>query len=288
MSDTYNYNAGSPFGGLGGLFGGNCGNGNNGGLDLMGLLGFAIVAGVLGITPNGWGGNRGGMQGGCGGGFGGGQLGADAVAATTAALINQQQTGERVAGISTGVDAVAGLVTAQGTKLETVKDAVVNGFYANQTNLCQAFNNAAMQAVNNQNATTALLNDMRFANQQCCCDTRQLIQSSFCDLRHQMQMDKCATDALIAADGEKTRNLIRDIDTAKLREELAAAKAQISQDAQTNKILANLPRGYGYGNCGCNSCDPCCQPNACSILAKELIESSVNRIVNPTTAAAAA
>ena len=284
MSDTYNYNAGSPFGGLGGLFGGFGGNGGFGCNNIGDLIGLAFVAGIFGFGNFG-----GGWGGGWGGGFGGGQLGADAVAATTAALINQQQTGERVAGIATGVDAIAGLVTAQGTKLETVKDAVVNGFYANQTNLCQAFNNAAMQAVNNQNATTALLNDMRFANQQCCCDTRQLIQNSFCDLRHQMQMDKCATDALIAADGEKTRNLIRDIDTAKLREELAAAKAKISQDEQTNKILSGVySRPYGNGGCGCNSCDPCCQPNACSILAKELIESSVNRIVNPPTTATAA
>ena len=283
MSDTYNYNSGSPAFGMGGLFGG-CGGfgGVFGCNNLTDLIGLAFVAGIFGF------GNFGGWGGGFGGGrFGGGQLGADAYAATTAALIQQQQTGERVASIATGVDAVAGLVTAQGTKLETVKDAVVNGFYANQTQLCQAFSNQAMQAVNNQNATTALLNDMRFANAQCCCDTKQLIQSSFCDLRHQMQMDKCATDALVVAEGEKTRALIRDIDTAKLREELAAAKAQIRDDAQTSKILAGV-YSRSCGNGGCGSCDPCCQPNACNILAKEIIEAGVNRIVNtPTTAAAA-
>ena len=283
MSDTYNYNSGSPAFGMGGLFGG-CGGfgGGFGCNNLTDLIGLAFVAGIFGF------GNFGGWGGGFGGGrFGGGQLGADAYAATTAALIQQQQTGERVAGIATGVDAVAGLVTAQGTKLETVKDAVVNGFYANQTNLCQLGNNIAMQAVNNQNATTALLNDMRFASAQCCCDTKQLIQSSFCDLRHQMQMDKCATDALVVAEGEKTRALIRDIDTAKLREELAAAKAKISQDEQTNKILSGV-YSRPYGNGGCGSCDPCCQPNACNILAKEIIEAGVNRIVNPPTTATTA
>jgi hypothetical protein len=245
-------------------------------------MGYEWLIFVLFFGMWGWGGNG-------GFGFGGGRglEQATTTAAETAALVGQQQVADRVAGIATGVDAVAGLVSAQGTKLETVKDAVVNGFYANQTNLCQLGNNIAMQAVNNQNATTALLNNMRFDSAQCCCDTKQLIQSSFCDLRHQMQMDKCATDALIVADGEKTRALIRDIDTAKLREELAAAKAKIIQDEQTNKILSGV-YSRPFGGNGCGSCDPCCQPNACNILAKEIIEAGVNRIVNPPTTAAAA
>lgn len=279
MSDTYNYNAGSPFG-MGGLFGGFGGNGGFGCNNIGDLIGLAFVAGIFGFGNfgGGWGGGR----------FGGGQLGADAVAATTAALISQQNTADRVAAIGADVRQVLGQTGGLIEAVNTVGNRAQDGFANLNTSLCQMGHAQSMQSMNNYNGLTNQITEMRFSNQQCCCDTKQLIQSSFCDLRHQMQMDKCATDALIAADGEKTRSLIRDIDTAKLREELAAAKAQISQDAQTNKILANLPRGYGYGNCGCNSCDPCCQPNACSILAKELIESSVNRIVNPTTTATAA
>lgn len=270
MSDTYNYNAGSPLGGMGGLFGGFGGNGF--GNTIGEIIGLAIVAGIFGLGGNGFGGfgPRGMMPGMAGGGD---------IPSVTASLVGQQQVADRVASINTGVDAIAGLVSAQGTKLETVKDAVVNGFYANQTNLCQSFNNVSQQ-----------LNDMRFAQQQCCCETKGLIESKFCNLTHQIQSDKCETLAAIRAEGEATRSLLREMETAQLREKLAKAEAQISQDNQTAKIAALMQAQYGRpyanSNCGCDPC--CCQPNACNILAKEIIEAGVNRIVNPTTTAAAA
>lgn len=283
MSDTYNYNSGSPAFGMGGLFGG-CGGfgGGFGCNNLTDLIGLAFVAGIFGF------GNFGGWGGGFGGGrFGGGQLGADAYAATTAALISQQNTADRVAAIGADVRQVLGQTGGIIEAVNNVGNRAQDGFARLDTSLCQMGHAQSMQSMNNYNGLTNQLTEMRFDSKQCCCDTKQLIQSSFCDLRHQMQMDKCATDALIVAEGEKTRALIRDIDTAKLREELAAAKAKISLDEQTNKILSG---GYSrpYGNGGCGSCDPCCQPNACNILAKEIIEAGVNRIVNPPTTAAAA
>jgi hypothetical protein len=271
MSDTYNYNSGgSPFGGLGGLFGGNSFGGNG----FMDLIGLVIVASIFGWGGNGWGGFG-------GRGFGGIQQ-STTTAAETAALVGQQQTAERVSSIATGVDAIAGLVSNQGTKLETVKDAVVNGFYANQTGLCQAFNSAAMQAVNNQNATTALLNDMRFANQQCCCEMRSQIDSKFCTLSHQLQTDKADTLRAIAAEGEATRALMRDMETRKLQEELAAAKAQLSQNAQTAQII-NAVRPQPTACCGTSCCAPC-SPNDCSILKDAVFQNWVNKTINPTTA----
>lgn len=293
MSDTYNYNAGSPFGGLGGLFGGGNGCCNNGNVDLMSILGFAIVASVLGLNPNAafGGGPRGAMPG-----YAGGVPGGD-VPSVTASLVGQQQVADRVASINTGVDAIAGLVSAQGAKLETVKDAVVNGFYANQTNLCQAFNNQAMQAVNNHNNLTSQMTDMRFAQQQCCCDTRAQIESKFCNLTHQIQSDKCDTLRAIADEGAATRAMLRDMETRKLQEELAAAKAQLSQNAQTaaiiNAVQANCSpcapkcgcgNGYAYGfNPGAGKCGDllCSVQNA---FADEIAQ----RIINPTTTAAAA
>lgn len=273
MSDTYNYNAGSPFGGMGGMFGG-CGYGGFGGCNsIMDLLALVVVGGLFGF--GGWGGGFGGFGGrGMMPGMGGG----GDIPAVTASLVGQQQVADRVASINTGVDAIAGLVTAQGTKLETVKDAVVNGFYANQTQQCQMANNFTQQ-----------LNDMRFAQQQCCCETRGLIESKFCNLTHQIERDKSETLAAVRAEGDATRALLRDMETAQLREKLAKAEAQISQDNQTSKLAALIQaqcgRSYNNSNCGC---DPCgCQPNACNILAKEIIETGVNRIVNPTTTATA-
>lgn len=239
---SYNDNNGSCCGGWGGPFGG-----------LMGGFGFDALILLLffGLMGGGMWGGFGGFGGGFGG-YGGFQQ-ATTTAAETAALVGQQQVADRVAGIATGVDAVAGLVTAQGTKLETVKDAVVNGFYANQTNLSELGNNIAMQAVNNQNATTALLNDMRFANAQCCCDTKQLIQSSFCDLRHQMAADKCETLGAIAASKAEILGVMNAQRMAELEAKNIELKGQISQANQTAAIVAAVQAN------GCNkpACAPC-------------------------------
>lgn len=257
------------------------GNGN-GIFDLAALL---IVGGIFGGF--GWGGGFGGGF----SGFGGGLAGTTTAAAETAALIGQQNVADRVASINTGVAAVNGIATANGVKIETVKDAVTNGFYANQRDLCQLGSNQTIMAMNNQNATTALLNDMRFANAQCCCDTKNLIQSSFCSLGHQLERDKCETLRAIAYEGESTRAMLRDIQTSRLQEELTAAKAQLSQNAQTAAIVAAVqaqcaPKcGTPYGNSGCG-CNPC--GNIFCSVQNAFADEIAQRIINPTTTTAAA
>lgn len=249
----------------------------------FGMGGFGFDALILLLFFGLMGGGMWGGFGGFGGGFGGygGFQQATTTAAETAALVGQQQVADRVAGIATGVDAVAGLVSAQGTKLETVKDAVVNGFYANQTNLCQLGNNIAMQAVNNQNATTALLNDMRFANAQCCCETKQLIQSSFCDLRHQMQADKCETLGAIAASKAEILGAM----TAQRMAELEAKNAKLENEISQSKQNATLIAAYQASQRGCAPCNPCCTPSPCDQLSAAIIAKGIDGIVNPTTAA---
>ena len=214
----------------------------------------------------------GGMWGGWGGGFGGfgggaGMLGTTSLAATeTAALINQQNTADRVAAANAKADAIAGIVTANGTKIETVKDAVTNGFFANQTNLCELGNNiaqqfsaAAMNGMQNHNNLTSQLTEMRFANQQCCCDTKQLIQSSFCDLRHQMQVDKCDTMQAIAASKAEILGAMATQRMAELEAKNLKLENEISQSKQNATLIAamqaNKPAvacGYPYG--GCSPC----------------------------------
>ena len=253
------------------------GNGNDGGFGgangMFGWLMSILFFSLFGF--GGWGGGFGGR--GMPGMFPGmgmmpGAVGGN-VAAETAALVGAQNTADKVSSIATGVDAVAGLVSAQGVKLETVKDAVTNGFFANQTNMCELGNNIAqqfnaqtLQGINNHNNLTSQLTDMRFAAQQCCCDTKQLIQSSFCDLRHQMQVDKCDTDGKIAA---STAAILAQLNADKferMQEKLNAAnernavlRAQIDNQNQTNTILAAIqqPRGcapYGVPGCYGNPC----------------------------------
>ena len=87
------------------------------------------------------------------------------------------------------------------------------------------------------------------------------------------------------AEGEKTRALIRDIDTAKLREELAAAKEEIKRNSQTAAIVAAVQAQCGpkYG-CGGNSCGGCspCGNLLCSV-QNAFSEEIAQRIINPST-----
>ena len=277
MSDTFNYNSGHPFG-MGGFFGGNCG-GFGGCNNWMDLIALVVVGGLFGGF-NGWGGgfgNRGFMP--------GGQVAADATAATTAALISQQNTADRVAAIGADVRQVLGQTGGIIEAVNTVGNRAQDGFARMETNLCQLGNNIAMQSVNNYNGLTNQLTEIRFANQQCCCDTKQLIQSSFCNLSHQLQSDKCETLAAVNAQGEATRAMLRDMETRKLQEELAAAKAQLSQNAQTAQIVAAV--NANRSGC-CGGTDNCCVQNPCTVLTNALYTDWVNKTLNPTTTAAAA
>jgi hypothetical protein len=186
-------------------------------------------------------------------------------------------------------------------KLEGVKDAVTNGFFANQTNLCELGNNIAqqfnaqtLQGINNHNNLTSQLTDMRFAAQQCCCDTKQLIASSFCDLRHQMQVDKCDTDNKIAA---STAAILAQLNTDKferMQEKLAKAnaiiatqKAEADNAKQTSTLMAGMqsllaqqPRcGVPYGPCvPCNPCGDGVQRAVNNALSERIAE-----LLFPTT-----
>ena len=275
---------------------------------LMGGFGYEWIIMLLFFGMFGWGGGGFGF-----GGFGGrGLEQATTTAAETAALVGQQQVADRVASINTGVAAVNGIATANGVKIETVKDAVTNGFYANQRDLCQLGSNQTIMAMNNQNATTALLNDMRFAQQQCCCDTKQLIQSSFCDLRHQMAMDKCDTDGKIAA---STATIIAQLNNdryERMQEKLNAAnekvatlKAERDNSQQTQTLLAAIqapkapawpvaaawptPCGgpaYPYGCAPCNPCNPC--GDGVQRAVNNALSERIGELLFPTTATAPA
>lgn len=263
------------------------------GFPFGGMGGFGYDAWILLLFFGMWGGGMWGGNGmfGRGWGAGYGLEQATTTAAETAALVGQQQVADRVAGIATGVDAIAGLVSAQGTKLETVKDAVTNGFFAQQTNLCELGNNIAqqfnaqtLQGINNHNNLTSQLTDMRFANAQCCCDTKQLIQSSFCDLRHQMQVDKCDTMGAIAASEARILAQYNADKFERMQEKLekansviAAQKAEADNQKQTAQILAALQQR----GCAPASCSPCapygrgCEDPVCT-----LVNSLVTRWAN--------
>jgi hypothetical protein len=182
-----------------------------------------------------------------------------------------------------------------------VKDAVTNGFFAQQTNLCELGNNIAqqfnaqtMQGMNNYNGLTNQLTEMRFANAQCCCDTKQMFQSGLCDLRHLLDTYKCDTDSKIAAststilaqlNADKFERMQDKLDKA--NNIIATQKAEADNQRQTATLLAAIQAGQ-QGNCGCCAPAPCCAPNPCTILTNALYTDWVNKTLNPTITTAAA
>lgn len=234
---TYNNNDGSCFGGWG------CG-------------GFGWEALILLLF---FGGMSGGMWGGWGGmGGGAGMLGTTSLAATeTATLISQQNTADRVAAIAADTRQILGQTGGIIEAVNTVGNRTQDGFARVDTNLCQLGNNIAMQAVNNHNNLTSQLTEMRFANQQCCCDTKQLIQSSFCDLRHQMQTDKCDTLAAVAAAKSEILGAMQAQRMAELEAKNLELKGQISQNNQTAAIIGAI---RANDNSGCCYPSTCCSP----------------------------
>jgi len=279
---------------------------------LMGGFGYEWIIMLLFFGMFGWGGGGFGF-----GGFGGrGFEQATTTAAETAALVGQQQVADRVASINTGVAAVNGIATANGVQIETVKDQNAAGFARVDSNLCQLGNNIAQQFnaqtmnnMQNHNNITGQLTDMRFAQQQCCCDTKQLIQSSFCDLRHQMAMDKCDTDGKIAA---STATIIAQLNNdryERMQEKLNAAnekvatlKAERDNSQQTQTLLAAIqapkapawpvaaawptPCGgpaYPYG------CAPQCNPCGDGVqrAVNNALSERIGELLFPTTAPAA-
>lgn len=286
MSDTYNYNAGSPNDGMGGIIAalnGGCNRDNN--FNVMQLLGVAIIASIFGFGNGGWGIGGRGM---------GGQLGADAIAATTTAMVSQQATADRVAAIGADTRQILGQTGGIIEAVNTVGNRAQDGFARMDSNLCQLGNNMAMQAVQNYNGLTGQLTDIRFDAAKCCCQTENLINSKFCELGYRMQADKCDLQRAIAYEGETTRSMLKDIQTQRLQEELAAAKAQLSQNAQTASIIGAIqanctaPRGCNpCGNAYAYNCSPCCN-GVIQRAVDTAIGERIGEVLFPTTPAAAA
>lgn len=280
---SYNDNNGGCCGGWGGPFGG-----------LMGGFGFDALILLLFFGLMG-----GGMWGGMGGwgGFGGGagMLGTTSLAATeTAALINQQNTADRVAGIGADVRQILGQTGGIIEAVNTVGNRAQDGFARVDVNLSQLGNNIAMQAVNNHNNLTSQLTEMRFANQQCCCDTKQLIQSSFCDLRHQMAADKCETLGAIAASKAEILGVMNAQRMAELEAKNIELKGQISQANQTAAIVAAV-QANGCNKPACSPCGPAypygfCNPCVDGVqrAVNDALGARIGELLFPTTTPATA
>ena len=269
---------------------------------MFGMLMMLLFFSLFGFGGNGVG-NRGGIPmplGGmmpCAGGAGN-------VAAEAAAYVGAQNTADKVSSIATGIDAIAGVATANGVKLETVKDQNAAAFANLNTHLCEAFNNVAqqfnaqtMQGMNMHTATTALLNDMRAESAKCCCENKSMMQAIASQQQYQAATDKCE---ILRAVADSEARIIARMDAAEksaLQEKLAKAnaiiatqKAEADNAKQTAQILAALQQ---RGGCAPAPCNPCAPNRGCEDPVCTLVNSLVTRWANaqeipavPATAAA--
>lgn len=277
-------------------FPGTNGNGWGNGNDMFGMLMMLLFFSLFGF--GGYGGGRAGMPMPFGGMMPCANSGGN-IAAEAAAYVGAQNTADKVSGIATGVDAIAGIATANGVKIETVKDQNAAGFANLNTHLCegfhsvsQQFNAQTMQGMNMHSATMALLNDMRAEQAKCCCESKTLAQAIASQQQYQAATDKCeilrAIEGAVQAQKDSEARIIARMDAAEkaaLQEKLAKAnaiiatqKAEADNQKQTAQLAALIQQQRGCAPASCSPCAPYgrgCEDPVCT-----LVNSLVTRWAN--------
>ena len=127
-------------------------------------------------------------------------------------------------------------------KLDGLANGLCDGFYAQNTTMLQGFA-----------GVTAAVENARFANQQCCCETNRNIDS----VRYDTQRGFCEMQAAIHAEGEQTRALIQANEMQALRDKVQQLELH---DALCGVVRYPLSTTYTSGGnpfCGCNH-QQCC------------------------------
>ena len=139
-------------------------------------------------------------------------------------------------------------------QLQGINNGLCDGFYAMNTGMLNGFS-----GVNNA------IQQMQFAQQNCCCETNRNIDS----VKYENARNTCDIVNAIKADGDATRALMTQNEIQSLRDQLQTANFQLSQQAQSANIINQLrptpipayvtcspyePSMYAngrYNTCGC-------------------------------------
>jgi hypothetical protein len=192
-------------------------NGSNGGYSLADIA--AATAGGNGNNDGfGWGGNGGwwiiifllALGGGWGNGWGGGGAGNNGTTAVVGREVsygfdmNNLENGIR--GIQNGLcDVFYAMNNGLMTTTAQLQSTLAQGFGGINTALLGMSHEAALGNLQNTNAITAQLTNMAANNAQCCCETKNLINSNFADLSYRMATQDCQTRQTIT---DATRDII--------------------------------------------------------------------------------
>ena len=152
-----------------------------------------------------------------------------------------------------------------------IQQGLCDGFYAQNTTMLQGFNGMQRDLCQGFAAVNAGINENRFAQQSCCCETNRNIDA----VRYENAQNTCAITTNATGNTQKILDKLcqmeanaKDQRIADLTASLQAANGQISQLSQTANII-NAVRpfpipsyqvqspyvgtGYAYG-CGCGCC----------------------------------
>lgn len=264
------------------------GNGNNnGGFGNWGD-GWWIILLFL-FAGGGWGGGF--------GGFGGGGAGGVSREVSYGFDMNNLENGIR--GIQNGLcDGFYAMNTGLLNTTAQLQSTLAQGFggintamMAQTNNIDNAFHDVVIGNMQNTNAIGTQLNTMAATQAQCCCDTKNLINTNFADLSYRMATQDCATRQVIT---DSTRDIIASQEAgfraildrmttdriAELESEnqsLRAAQSQSNQNAFLISQLApkavpaylapNPYTGQYYGGNGYNSCYAALNTCGCGTLA---------------------
>lgn len=121
-------------------------------------------------------------------------------------------------------------------KLDGLSNGLCDGFYAMNTTALQGFNGvegALCQGFNNVNSN---INQARFDNQQCCCETNRNIDG----VKYEMSKGFCD---VINAQNQNTQRILDkmcETEIQTLRDNLQTANFQLSQQAQNASLISQL------------------------------------------------
>lgn len=205
----------------------------------------------------------GGWGGGFGGGFAGGGLadggllgyaiGNNATKGDLSAGLTNVQNGSKLDNLSTQIGAgFANNATQLCNGFSDVQSSIASGVNTINTGLLSGFANSNLANCQNTNAIVSAIDNARFAQQQCCCDTK----ANIADLKYTVATENCADRAALEMGirdviTNQTANTQKILDTlcqdkidakndiiAQLRQELLYSRGQASQIAQTAELRA--------------------------------------------------
>jgi hypothetical protein len=194
-------------------------------------------------------------------GIGGNANNAATTANMTADMMTARETNSNVAANGMKLDAIAGIVSQNSAKTESVKDAVYQGFTHVQTDMCALGSTLGGLIRDNKDTT----------------------KDAYCQLSRQGERETAAVIERI----NQLENKIETIEWQKVKDENQTLKGQLSQNAQTATLKAyvdEILRGCckpACGPCGTSCCDQLA--SVLSSISTQLVnlQTSVNKI--PTT-----